>query len=52
MAGIKLERESDAPVDWKTDTILQRDVTGEVFEVEVPDDDTYGVEVTDDVDDN
>lgn len=48
MDEIKYERESDAPADWKTDTILQRDADGEVFEVNVPDDDVYGTEVTDD----
>ncbi|MBR2226754.1 MAG: hypothetical protein IJ893_02675 [Bacteroidales bacterium] len=52
MADIKYERESDAPADWKTDTILQRDASGEVFELKVPDDDSYGTEVNKDAGDD
>jgi hypothetical protein len=52
MADIKYERESDAPASWKTNTILQRNAYGEVFEVEVPDDDVFPEEVSDDAGDN
>lgn len=48
MADIKFERESDAPAGWKTDTVLQRNASGEVYELEVPDDDVYPEEVTED----
>ena len=34
----KLERESDAPADWKTNAIMMRDASGAVIEVDVPDD--------------
>lgn len=39
------EREGDAPENWKTDMILQRNAAGEVVEIDVPDDTE---EVTDD----
>jgi len=52
MADIKYERESDAPADWKTDTILQRDTSGKVFELAVPDDDAIPEEVDDDAGDD
>lgn len=52
MADIKFERESDAPADWKTDTILQRNAVGEVFEVTVPDDDDFPGEGTEDAGDD
>lgn len=52
MADIKYERESDAPAGWKTDTILRRNASGEVFELNVPDDDVFPGEVTDDADDD
>ena len=42
MADIKYEREGDAPADWKTDTILQRNCLREVCEIDVPDDDVHG----------
>lgn len=39
MAALKnLEHESDAPENWTTDTVLERDVDGNVHEVDVPDD--------------
>ena len=33
-----LERESDAPENWETEVILQRDGRGNVVSVDVPDD--------------
>ena len=41
MTDIKLERESDAPADWKTDMVLERNADGVVIEADVPDDDVY-----------
>lgn len=35
---MKFERECDAPENWKTDTILQRNPAGDVVEIDVPDD--------------
>ena len=51
MAEYKLEREADAPADWKTDTVLERDASGIIHEVEVPDD-PDAEEVDDDADDD
>lgn len=39
------ERECDAPENWKTDVILQRNTAGDVVEIDVPDD---SEEVTED----
>lgn len=35
---IILEREGDAPENWETEVILQRDGRGNVLNVDVPDD--------------
>ena len=51
MAEYKLEREADTPADWKTDTVLERDASGIIHEVEVPDD-PDAEEVDDDADDD
>ena len=32
------ERDCDAPENWKTDVILQRNTAGDVVEIDVPDD--------------
>lgn len=32
------ERECDAPENWKTNKILQRNAAGDVVEIDVPDD--------------
>lgn len=51
MTDIKLERESDAPADWKTDMVLERNADGVVIEADVPADDVYP-EVNDDAGDD
>lgn len=55
MNDFKREREMDEPAGWKTDIILQRNIDGEVYEAEIPDDDPYSdddEEVTDDAENN
>ena len=47
----RLEREGDAPEDWATDKVLERDADGNICEVEVPDD-PDAEEVDDDADDD
>ncbi len=38
MDKTKLEREGGAPEGWETDVVLERDASGEVVRVEIPDD--------------
>ena len=45
---LNLEREADAPNDWQSNSILERDGKGRVFEVMVPDDEEVGDNATDD----
>lgn len=45
---INLEREADAPDDWQSNSILERDGKGRVLEVIVPDDEEAEENAADD----
>ena len=45
---LDLEHEGDAPIDWQSETILERDGKGNVFEVIVPDDEDGDADVAND----
>lgn len=45
---LDLEHEGDAPIDWQSETILERDGKGRVFEVFVPDDEGDDEDAADD----
>ena len=47
MEEIIFEQESEAPLDWVTDIVLERDNNGNIIEIEVPDDEEVEEDATD-----